>query len=501
MKPSIKYVLILSLTFFFLCPRGYAQGKNAVFPRIEPDPKALEFFNLSNRNQDYSWTELAVISLWASGNTSSSNFEKIRSAVEALNKSKELPASDREKAEFILTFMHKNLLKSYSLHQTRIDTLLSNGKFNCVSSAVMYMILCKSTGLNTSGVMTKDHAFITVHVGNTDIDIETTNQYGFDPGNRKEFHDSNGNVTGFAYVPPQNYRDRQKINQIELISLIMSNNIAELERSNKYSEAVPVAVDRAALLTGSTLAANGNTQTYPDGALFEDPRKGLLDRLINYGSTLLKAGKEDDALRWAAAASPSCPDKDRWQEFSMAAANNRIIKYNKAGQTTEAIVFLENQKALLSEEDYKQLDALLIDGELLFMAQKISTAEEGFAVVDFIDQAHSGGRIAEKRADELLIFAVQKTAALLSAAPAHNWRAAVNFMERSIERFGSKREFEQALQVYRNNLATEYHNNFASAWNNKNLDEAERILNEGLAEFPNDRQLLKDKDTVNKNRR
>jgi hypothetical protein len=73
-------------------------------------------------------------------------------------------------------------------------------------------------------------------------------------------------------------------------------------------------------------------------------------------------------------------------------------------------------------------------------------------------------------------------------------------MESAIARYGSNRELEQALRTYRDNLAADYHNRFASAWNRRNFDEARRILNEGLAEFPDNRQLLSDRDIVDRQR-
>jgi tetratricopeptide (TPR) repeat protein len=394
--------------------------------------------------------------------------------------------------------MHKNLLKAYSASQTRVDALFSNGRFNCVSSAVLYVILCESAGIRTSGVMTKDHAFVTVHIGGIDIDVETTNPYGFDPGNRKEFHDQFGKLTGFAYVPGRNYRDRQTIAQIELISLIMNNRMTELENRNLYVEAVPIAVDRYTLLSGNAQAAG-------DGAgssdhLFMDPRKDLLDRLLNYGTSLLKTGKEEDCLRWVAAASARYPES-RWQELILAAVNNRIMKYVKANQITEARNFLNNQRTLLSPSNYTQLDAMLLETALLAAANKIRAVGDGDAAVNAVEKALASGRISVARAAEIRTYAVNKTAAALCAAPARDWRAAIAYIENAIARFGADRELEQAMKAYRGNLAADYHNRFAAAWNKKNFDEAERIISEGLAEIPDDRRLLSDKETINKNRR
>jgi len=482
---------------------AHAQTRAQVFPRLDPDPKALEFYNLTCKDTGLSWEELAVISLWASGDISASGLGRIRSAVQTLNSSPELPADCRERAEYILGFMHKNILRSYSLYQTRVDTIFTNGRYNCVSSAILYIILCKSAGVPTSGVMTKEHAFAMVHSDDFDIDVETTNPYGFDPGNKKEFFDSVGNLTGISYVPAQNYRDRQTISQIELVSLILNNRIADHERQNRFGDAVPVAVDMAALLTGNTLAVNDES-AWP-GPLFENPFSSMMDRIFNYGAMLLKAGREEDCLRWAAAASPMYPDTDRWQEFTLAAVNNNITKLSRANKITEARIFLENNKTLLTETDYAQFDTSLVYSELLSSANKIRTAQEGSMTVDAVEQAMLSGRIEQKRASDLIIFAVQKTAAALSAAPARDWRAAALYIENALSRFGEKgdlpvNELEQSLQTYRSNIAADYHNRFAAAWNRRNYDEAERILNEGLAEFPNDRQLLSNQETVRRQR-
>jgi hypothetical protein len=406
----IKYVPVLIL-FLHFCPALFAQsstGRQEAFPRLEPDPKALEYSRRGARG--YSWEDLAEISLWASGGNMSPYLEQIRAAAASIGRAAELPATDREKGEFILEYMHKNILKSYSLYQSGVDTMLSTGRYNCVSSAVLYMVLCESAGLDVSGVITRDHAFALLHLGAESVDVETTNPYGFDPGNRREFHDDFGRLTGFAYVPARNYRDRQTITPIELVSLIVSNRIAELETRNRFSEAIPLAVDRAALL--SLIASDAGA---PD-PLFGNPKDDLLDRLLNYGATLLNSGREEDCLRWAAFASARYPperssDETRWQEHIMAAVNNRIVKFTRAGSFTEARNFLDAQRSALSAVNYAELDAIL-----------------------------------------------------------------------------------------RTNRATDFHNRFAAAWNRRNYDEAMRILDEGLAEFPGDRQLLSDREIANRNR-
>jgi len=405
-KPSIALSLFI-LIFFVFSAESFAQNSTASFPRLSPDPKATEYFYISGGGQN-TWTKLAEISLWASGDLSNSNIEKISAISQAIKNSPDLPKNFLEKAEFILNYMHKNILKTYSLHQTRIDTMLSTGRYNCVSSAVLYMILCESLDILTFGVITKDHAFIKIPAGDTEVDVETTTAYGFDPGNRKEFHDQFGKVTGFAYVPAKNYRDRETVGSMQLISLIMNNRIAELERQRRWDEAVVLAIDRAALLFGDSLAVmEGEELLFTH--IFKDPRIELLDRFSNYGTILLRANKEEDCIRWVQIVSSLYPDRERWQELAMAAVNNRVNRFLREKKINEAAAFLEGNKFHLAAADFSKLNDLI-----------------------------------------------------------------------------------------KNNRAIDYHNRFAAAWNKKNFEEAERILNEGLSEFPNNSQLLSDKQITDK---
>ena len=492
LKASITPV-IFCLVFLLASFETYPQN---AFPRIIPDDKAMEYYK-QGANDGYSWMELAQISLWASsGGADSSNLEKIRAAVSGLNNSAEIPSTPREKSEFILTYMHSNYLKRYSLYQTRLDTLLSSGTYNCVSSAAFYIILCNSAGIRTSAVITKEHAFVIVHIDGMDIDVETTNRYGFDPGNRKEFHDQFGKLTGLSYVPAQNYRERQTIKNIELVSLILNNRIGDYERRNNFTDPVPLAVDRAALLLGSSFDIT--EEAYSSEFLFADPRKDLMDRLLNYGASLLKSNKETEGINWAVLASSRYPDPVRWNDFLHAAINNGTARFIKDRKIKEALSFLQNNKSYLSEANYSELDSLITDSDLLIRANNIITAADGDAVISSVKQARAEGRLSEKRSTELLTFAIQKTASILCAPPGRNWRAAVDYMEKAMFLHGANRELEQTMRTYKNNLAADYHNRFAAEWNKRNYEAAERILDEALEQFPDNRQLLSDRQIVNR---
>ena|GEM_PF-647069 len=475
------------------------------FPRIDPDPRALSFYRPDPNS--YTWLELAEISLWSSGADSqgiASGLNQIRGMAEAIRAAPDLPPGERERAEFVLDYMHRHLLRTYSFTQTRMDTMLSTGRFNCVSSAALYIILCRSLGIQVSGVVTRDHAFAQVQNGGQNIDVETTNRLGFDPGGRRDFHDEFGRLTGFAYVPAANYRDRQTIRPIELVSLILRNRIAEHEGAQRFAEAVPLAVDRAALLLGPASAASAAAP----GAysiFFEDPAANLLDRILNYGAWHLRNRREEEGLRWAALASPRFEDPRRWQEFIFAAVNNRLNRYVQGAQPSsqqfrEAWNFLDWSRPLLDPPSLEQFRSLLTDTELAARANRISTRAEGDTFIEDVLEARREDLLDQGRAAELITFAVQRGAQIISAPPGRDWLGAIQYIEGALARFGANRSLEQALLTYQNNRAADFHNRFAAAWNRRDYDEAERILNEGLAEFPTNRQLLSNRESIMRNR-
>ncbi len=151
-------------------------------------------------------------------------------------------------AEKALTFLHRNLFSTYSVTQTRVDTALETGVYNCVSSAVLYLALTRSVGLSVGGVRTTDHAFATVLVNGQQVDVETTNPFGYNPGARKEFTDTFGRTTGYSYVPPGNYRDRRMIGEKELLSLILYNRVSEYMDGHLFRDALQPAVSGFTLM-------------------------------------------------------------------------------------------------------------------------------------------------------------------------------------------------------------------------------------------------------------
>ncbi len=488
-----RYLIILSL--FLLQGFLFAQSSTSL-PRLEPDPKAFEFARIE-RTRNYFWYEILDMALWASGtgyskdgallNEGAAARTAIFSAGESLPALKDLPAAKADQGDFLLNYMHQRFLKTYAERQTRLDLLVTTGRYNCVSSAVLYTILASAIGLESRGILTKDHAFVQVNTGTELVDVETTNPYGYNPGSKKEFHDRFGNTTGFAYVAPQNYRDRSVLTQLELVSLILTNRIADLESRGYFNEAVGLAVDKAALLSMRSNPSNS--------PFFMNPQKDVVDRVFNYGASLIKAGREEDALKWADLASPGYPDS-RWQDFNYAAMNNLLLKMIQAKKVSDARIMLDMEASRFNPVNYNKLEVMVTEAELVQVTTLASTTEEAERALEIITRTEGRGLISAARITELRNFVLLKEAERRSKAS--GWQGAITYMESVINRYGSNPQLQNALKTYKSNRVIDLHNQFADLYNARKYEDARLFILNALQEFPGDRQLLSDQSMVEK---
>lgn len=164
------------------------------------------------------------------------------------------PYPGKATGESLLKYMHSDLLRRYSAGSTRIDDIFETGTFNCVSSAVFFAAAARDLGLKVEGVMTRDHAFCLVSYQGREIDVETTNRHGYNPGEKKEFTNAFGQ-TGFTYVPPRNYQDRTRISPLDLVGLILNNRIGKAVQRKDFTLALNLALQRDAL-TGSEISGS-----------------------------------------------------------------------------------------------------------------------------------------------------------------------------------------------------------------------------------------------------
>ncbi|MBR2317075.1 MAG: hypothetical protein IKA37_03795, partial [Spirochaetales bacterium] len=111
--------------------------------------------------------------------------------------------------ESLNVLLHKFFFKKYKADSDAFSQVVNYGYYNCVSSSILYMLLLSHFGIKATPVQTTEHVFIVVHFPDgSNVDVETTNAYGYDPGKKKEVLDELGKITGFSYVKQKNYKNR-----------------------------------------------------------------------------------------------------------------------------------------------------------------------------------------------------------------------------------------------------------------------------------------------------
>ncbi len=381
-----------------------------------------------------------------------------------------------EDAEILLEWMHETVLTRYIQEQTALDTLLDNGRYNCVSSAVLYLILARSRDIPVYGVLTADHAFCRVALDNDDggIDVETTTAYGFDPGTRRDAVDSFTGRTGFSYVPPGNYLQRQDIGEKELISLIYQNRLAALQRAGKWGDAIGLARDRWEL-SGS-----------------EDAQRDFRVSIMNYAADLDRRRLEIEGLEFLNEAALSLGDGHKLEETASALLGNAVTYHLRAGRTEEAEELLDNAElTAIVPEDFIESRKRETREKTLESIIRSAPFDEALTAVD---RAQSDNLISQARWEEFSIYLWSNEARRRSSGG--KWPEGWLFLQNASGKTSSISEWDSMVETYRHNAIVVYHNRFADALRKKKINEAREILNDADRLFPDSAVLLQDRETL-----
>lgn len=376
---------------------------------------------------------------------------------------------EAHRAEGLLQFLHTHM-KSYATFQTRLDVLLDRGTFNCVSSALAYMILGRSVGLDVQAVATTDHAFALVRLATgRQVDVETTTKFGFDPGTKTEFTNSFGQ-TGFAYVPPGNYAQRRSIGDRQLLGLLVQNRMADDQRSNQPEDAVGLGIDRWTL--------EGTPEAF----------RTLIDGFVNYGADL-NARRQyaqgldlvDQMVRWTG---PVPEAKQMAFAFLNNDVNQFLDREDWAGAQTLTQTWKE--KGLITDAQADQTVSLIKDRQLSVAVKTLPLDQ----AAQQVDSAFGQGTVTPARRQELLTYLYGQEVQRI--AKAQGPRAAWTYLGQLSPEVQGLPALARARTVYAYNWSVAVHNQFAELWNANRKDEARKILQDSLAALPDSALLRKD---------
>ena len=278
----------------------------------------------------------------------------------------------------ILYLYDKDILIEYEENQTYLDKLLDTGYYNCVSSAILYMYMMKRKGFKVIANETPTHVFCTVLDNGKEVDVETTNPFGYKPGQQIKVTSSSGKKYS-PFIAPGAYDERKKISGRRLIATIYSNRIVYLTKEDNINkeEILQLALDATELQLNTKEALQdlffnaGNVMYY---LCNEDKyleamyvSKAIQDKYAKYGKSQLMLNNTGYAFRKQAVSKPDDHEyfeklilnygqylsKEDYDEFYEIYVYNKVIDLYWAGSYLEA-------KELL----YKGLDRLTFSKSL-----------------------------------------------------------------------------------------------------------------------------------------
>ena len=410
MKKNETFYLLL----FFLCVH-FVPAED--FPRLTPEDYILP---IRRNYQEYTPLELAEASFILSGLPEEKTDPYIRETEQLISDfrqflaEKENPSSRYRQGGLILDFLHQTIFKNYDEYQTRTDRVLESGIYNCVSSAVFYAVLGQAIGLQVDTVNTDDHVFCAVGTEEGRIDVETTSPYGFHPGTKREFSDSFGK-TGFTYVPPGNYAKREPGDMLTLLSFILQNRIAELQRQKRYFESVGLAVDRYALL--------GDNKAY----------NLMLTEFVNYAASLNTAGEYAEGIMFLRWAEERYNAGDAFEDIYATLANNLTIRLTDNGRydTSKSYIDEWQDAGVISSAYARELMVLVFDRKAYTAVNSMEPAE----AENVLDSLYEEEKLEKERYEEFIVFLYGKQAE--DAGKTRQWLKAADIMEQAIEKIRS----------------------------------------------------------------
>jgi hypothetical protein len=129
--------------------------------------------------------------------------------------------------------MHRELFRGdstelggYQFEQARLTGIFSTGRYNCLSSAVLYVVLARAFGLPVRAAVVPTHVFVEVGTKGAKVfEVETTSNTGFDWVHDARFYEKESaswsGSRGLRPVTLEEYQQRKIIEPYQLMALAM----------------------------------------------------------------------------------------------------------------------------------------------------------------------------------------------------------------------------------------------------------------------------------------
>jgi|GEM_PF-1616001 len=456
-----------SARIFFTALLFCVSGLSAQEARFTPDPHIpAEACQTSVMDADM----FARTALIASGTNEQDLpvlLDKMQQLYETLAQKISADAHTDEKAEQSLYFLYTSVIHTYYETQTRIDTALLEGTYNCVSSAVLFMYLMKKEGIPVLAVETPLHAFCAVLSDGRAVDVETTNPWGYDPGTKKSIPQDSLSQTKYITVPAKKYANRHTVDDRRIIALIYNNRMASLQRQKADISTVGLASDAVTLQNKS-----------------QDSLTTFYQCAYNAAVDFSYSGNDEQGLSLISQARGLYGDSPLYHEYVSAAVQNLADAAMKKRDYQGALAYLEKYRPQVTVQDYTAMHETVIVNSLNYTVQT-KPFEESLAEVRTAQDSLSASNYTS-----LIEYAYSFEADRISKTGA--WLDAASILEQGLAEIPGDGTLVQQRSVYRQNFAVEIHNRATVMYNSGDKAGAKAVIQSGLEKMSDSTVLKND---------
>ncbi|NQT27837.1 hypothetical protein HQ585_20940 [candidate division KSB1 bacterium] len=155
--------------------------------------------------------------------------------------------SDRPgSASKVFNYLHATWLKNYQLEATTLLDIVHTKTFNCVSSTILYNLICDDLGWGTEGFETPSHVFTIFNNFTQEVMVENTSPMGFNIMSNLEgytkylahyYRQSDVLKIGLDQLYYHEHKNGRRIDNTELLGLLAYNQAYFARKKKNYARA------------------------------------------------------------------------------------------------------------------------------------------------------------------------------------------------------------------------------------------------------------------------
>jgi len=368
----------------------------------------------------FSFAEAALIASGAADPTIRKKYVEQIDRIEVdARKALEEVAKIAEKGERLLKFLHAGpMAKGYLATQTDVTEVLDSGRFNCVSSTVLYNVIARRLGLDVKAIEIpgrgygEGHVFSVLYDGDKKIPVETTNANGFNlSDNMKK-------------------KDKRELGELALIAVIYYNHGVNLGKKEHHHEALLANLCALSLDKHHASASNN-----------------VMAELIQWELGLAKIEKHSEALEVLRVGLALAPKDAKLLNNRKVLIQDIVMKETKAGKFADALRRIEQHKALLADPQHvRRLTLYVIDTQAEELRRQMAWEKVIAVYATALEKLPGDSHIKNNMVASYDAWAqthMQKS----------DWAGAIRVYERGLERLPGNSHFKHNMKYCQEQMA------------------------------------------------